>query len=146
MSIETGRALPAGRYGADNHTLTFPITSHAGAELFDYADRFMANDATAIDGILAFQDVHVRTADGRGGNAHQGLPRPDIGDGLFVQHDAAWFNEHGGMTAANGKLYRDGILSRGGTMDAHQMYLDFRGHEPSVEPLLEQRGLVPEKK
>jgi peptidyl-dipeptidase Dcp len=58
----------------------------------------------------------------------------------------AWFNEHGGMTAANGKLYRDGILSRGGTMDAHQMYVDFRGHEPSVEPLLEQRGLVPDKK
>jgi peptidyl-dipeptidase Dcp len=58
----------------------------------------------------------------------------------------AWFNEHGGMTAANGKLYRDGILSRGGTLDAHQMYVDFRGHEPSVEPLLEQRGLVPDKK
>jgi peptidyl-dipeptidase Dcp len=54
----------------------------------------------------------------------------------------AWFNEHGGMTAGNGKLYRDGVLSRGGTMDAHQMYLDFRGHEPGVEPLLKQRGLV----
>jgi peptidyl-dipeptidase Dcp len=46
------------------------------------------------------------------------------------------------MTAGNGKLYRDGVLSRGGTMDAHQMYLDFRGHEPGVEPLLKQRGLV----
>ncbi|MEO7251733.1 MAG: M3 family metallopeptidase, partial [Arenimonas sp.] len=33
----------------------------------------------------------------------------------------AWFNEHGGMNAANGKLYREGVLSRGGTMDAHQM-------------------------
>jgi peptidyl-dipeptidase Dcp len=54
----------------------------------------------------------------------------------------AWFNEHGGMTAANGKLYRDGILSRGGTVDAHQLYLNFRGHEPGVEPLLKQRGLV----
>ncbi len=58
----------------------------------------------------------------------------------------AWFNEHGGMTAANGKLYRDGVLSRGGTMDAHQLYLNFRGHEPGVSPLLEQRGLVPDKK
>ena len=54
----------------------------------------------------------------------------------------AWFNEHGGMTAANGKLFRDGVLSRGGTVDAHQLYLDFRGHEPSVEPLLKQRGLI----
>ena len=58
----------------------------------------------------------------------------------------AWFNEHGGMTAANGQLYRDGVLSRGGTMDAHTMYVNFRGHEPGVEPLLEQRGLVPDKK
>ncbi len=53
----------------------------------------------------------------------------------------AWFNEHGGMTPANGKKFRDGVLSRGGTKDAHQMYLDFRGKEPSVAPLLEHRGL-----
>ncbi len=54
----------------------------------------------------------------------------------------AWFNEHGGMTAENGKKYRDGILSRGGTEDAHKMYVDFRGKEPTVEPLLEHRGLT----
>jgi peptidyl-dipeptidase Dcp len=54
----------------------------------------------------------------------------------------AWFNEHGGMTRANGQLFRDGVLSRGGTMDAHQLYLNFRGREPSVEPLLKQRGLI----
>ena len=57
----------------------------------------------------------------------------------------AWFNEHGGMTAENGKKYRDGVLSRGGTVDAHKMYLDFRGKEPSVEPLLEHRGLAGKK-
>ena len=57
----------------------------------------------------------------------------------------AWFGEHGGMTAANGKKFRDGVLSRGGTVDAHQLYVDFRGHEPSVDPLLEHRGLAPGK-
>lgn len=54
----------------------------------------------------------------------------------------AWFNEHGGMTMANGRLYRDGILSRGGTVDAHQLYLRFRGQEASIEPLLKQRGFA----
>jgi peptidyl-dipeptidase Dcp len=54
----------------------------------------------------------------------------------------AWYNERGGMTSANGKLFRDGILSRGSTLDEHQLYLNFRGQEPSVEPLLKQRGLV----
>ena len=57
----------------------------------------------------------------------------------------AWFAEHGGMTAANGKRFRDGVLSRGGTEDAHQLYVEFRGHEPSVTPLLEHRGLAPTK-
>ncbi|MCA9602001.1 MAG: hypothetical protein KC417_08255, partial [Myxococcales bacterium] len=56
-----------------------------------------------------------------------------------------WFDAHGGMTAANGKLFRDGVLSRGGTRDAHELYLAFRGAEPSVEPLLVHRGLVAPK-
>ncbi|WP_414636602.1 M3 family metallopeptidase [Arenimonas sp.] len=58
----------------------------------------------------------------------------------------AWFQENGGMTAANGQRFRDGVLSRGGTEDAHTLYVKFRGGEPSVEPLLKQRGLVSEKK
>ncbi len=41
----------------------------------------------------------------------------------------------------NGKKYRDGVLSRGATKDAHQMYLDFRGKEPTADALLERRGL-----
>jgi peptidyl-dipeptidase Dcp len=53
----------------------------------------------------------------------------------------AWFVEHGGATRANGALFRDMILSRGGTGDAAAMYRAFRGRDPSIEPLLEQRGL-----
>jgi peptidyl-dipeptidase Dcp len=37
--------------------------------------------------------------------------------------------------------FRKRILERGGTVDAMQMYREFRGREPSVEPLLEKRGL-----
>jgi peptidyl-dipeptidase Dcp len=62
-----------------------------------------------------------------------------------LDHDAyAWFVEHGGMTRANGQIFRDKILSRGGTADAAQLYRDFRGRDPSVTPLLVQRGLKPE--
>jgi peptidyl-dipeptidase Dcp len=52
-----------------------------------------------------------------------------------------WFVENGGMTAANGKKFRDAILSRGGTVDAHKLYLDFRGKEPSPAGLIKKRGL-----
>ncbi|MDB4950627.1 MAG: Dipeptidyl carboxypeptidase Dcp [Gemmatimonadetes bacterium] len=53
----------------------------------------------------------------------------------------AWFTEHGGMTRANGQRFRDMILSRGGTQEAGAMYRAFRGRDPRVESLLEQRGL-----
>jgi len=47
----------------------------------------------------------------------------------------------GGLTAANGALYREKILSRGGTREAMQQYKDFRGQEPTVDALLVRRGL-----
>jgi peptidyl-dipeptidase Dcp len=53
----------------------------------------------------------------------------------------AWFTEHGGMTRANGQRFRDMILSRGSTAEAGALFRAFRGRDPSVEPLLEQRGL-----
>jgi len=58
----------------------------------------------------------------------------------------SWFTENGGMTRANGQRFRDMILSRGGTMELGAMFRAFRGRDPIVEPLLEQRGLKPAKK
>jgi peptidyl-dipeptidase Dcp len=54
----------------------------------------------------------------------------------------AWFTEHGGLTRANGQRFRDRILSRGGTEDVAALYRNFRGRDPKIEPLLEQRGLT----
>jgi peptidyl-dipeptidase Dcp len=34
------------------------------------------------------------------------------------------------------------LLSKGGTMDAMQMYRNFRGRDAKIEPLLERRGLT----
>ncbi len=53
----------------------------------------------------------------------------------------AWFKEHGGLTRENGQRFRNMILSRGGTEDAATMYRNWRGRDPSVDALLEQRGL-----
>jgi peptidyl-dipeptidase Dcp len=62
-----------------------------------------------------------------------------------LDHDAyAWFTEHGGLTRANGQRFRDLILSRGGTRDVAALYREFRGRDPSVEPLLVERGLKPD--
>jgi peptidyl-dipeptidase Dcp len=52
-----------------------------------------------------------------------------------------WFKENGGLTRKNGDHFRDTLLSRGGSVDAMQLFRDFRGRDPDVKPLLERRGL-----
>ncbi len=53
-----------------------------------------------------------------------------------------WFEDHGGLTRANGDRFRQMVLSRGNTEDLEQMYEAWRGKAPSVEPMLKDRGLV----
>jgi peptidyl-dipeptidase Dcp len=53
-----------------------------------------------------------------------------------------WFRDHGGLTRENGDRFRRMVLSRGGSEEAAPMYRAFRGRDPSVQPLLEQRGLT----
>ena len=52
-----------------------------------------------------------------------------------------WFKEHGGLTRENGQIFRDKILSRGNTEELGKLYRDFRGKDPSIEPMLKDRGL-----
>ena len=59
-----------------------------------------------------------------------------------LDHDAYyWFADHGGMTRENGERFREMILSQGNTADPAALYRDFAGDDPSVEPLLIERGL-----
>ena len=53
-----------------------------------------------------------------------------------------WFKENGGLQRKNGDRFRKMLLSRGGTMDAMQMFRAFRGRDAKIEPLLERRGLT----
>lgn len=52
-----------------------------------------------------------------------------------------WFKRSGGMTRENGQHFRDTLLSRGGSADALGLFVDFKGAEPDVTPLLIRRGL-----
>ncbi len=53
-----------------------------------------------------------------------------------------WFEENGGLTLANGDRFRRMILSRGNTEDLANLYKEWRGAEPSIEPMLKHRGLL----
>jgi len=54
-----------------------------------------------------------------------------------------WFKENGGLTRENGAHFRKTLLSKGGSKDAMQLFRDFAGSEPDIQPLLERRGLAP---
>jgi peptidyl-dipeptidase Dcp len=53
-----------------------------------------------------------------------------------------WFKANGGLTRANGDRFRSSLLSRGGSVDSMQMYSDFTGQKPDINPLLQRRGLA----
>ena len=53
-----------------------------------------------------------------------------------------WFEDHGGLTRANGNRFRQMVLSRGNTEDLQTMYTRWLGAEPTVGPLLKARGLT----
>jgi peptidyl-dipeptidase Dcp len=55
-----------------------------------------------------------------------------------------WFEDHGGLTRANGDRFRQMILSRGNTEELGKLYVDWSGKEPNIEPMLKFRGLLPE--
>ncbi|MBQ0225291.1 peptidyl-dipeptidase Dcp [Enterobacter ludwigii] len=52
-----------------------------------------------------------------------------------------WFVEQGGLTRENGQKFRDAILSRGNSTDLAELYRNWRGHDPRIEPMLDNRGL-----
>lgn len=51
------------------------------------------------------------------------------------------FLQNGIFDKATAQKFRENILSKGGTKDPMELYISFRGHEPSIEPLLERSGL-----
>jgi peptidyl-dipeptidase Dcp len=52
-----------------------------------------------------------------------------------------WFQDHGGLTRANGDRFRAMVLSRGNTEDLAKMYEKWLGSAPNIEPMLKYRGL-----
>ena len=52
-----------------------------------------------------------------------------------------WFKLNGGLTRKNGDRFRAALLSKGGSKDAIQLFIDFKGSEPNIQPLLDRKGL-----
>ena len=51
------------------------------------------------------------------------------------------FKEKGIFDPETAKSFKENVLERGGSADPMELYVKFRGHEPSVDALLRNRGL-----
>ncbi len=51
------------------------------------------------------------------------------------------FEEEGVFNRDTGRAFREAILARGGSQEPMQLFVDFRGREPSIDPLLRHLGL-----
>ena len=51
------------------------------------------------------------------------------------------FRENGIFDRQTAQLFRENILAKGGSEDPMKLYVQFRGAIPSIQPLLERRGL-----
>ncbi len=52
------------------------------------------------------------------------------------------FEESGVFDPSTARRFLDSILSRGGSRDALEAFIEFRGREPDIEPLLRQHGMA----
>jgi peptidyl-dipeptidase Dcp len=158
---ETGEPMPADLVERLKKTRTFDqgraLTEYVSAAVLDMAWHTLSA-GTRIDDVEAFERdaleraaMHVAAVPPR----YRSTYFAHIWDGGYeagyyaylwaevLDHDAyAWFQEHGGLTRANGQRFREMILSRGGTDDPAAMYRAFRGRDPRIEPLLAARGLT----
>jgi len=61
----------------------------------------------------------------------------------MLEADAfALFKETGVMNKETANRYLETILSKGGSVDAMEMFVNFRGREPKIDALLERDGLL----
>ncbi|MFZ5607305.1 MAG: M3 family metallopeptidase [Pseudomonadota bacterium] len=60
---------------------------------------------------------------------------------VLAANTSKWIREHGGLTRENGDRVREKVLAPGGEIAPDRLFPNLAGHEPTIEPLLEQRGL-----
>jgi oligopeptidase A len=51
--------------------------------------------------------------------------------------------EESDFSATTGQRFRETVLARGGSEEAMDLFIAFRGRRPSIEALLRHTGLVP---
>jgi peptidyl-dipeptidase Dcp len=126
--------LAASILDMDYHTITAPVS----IQLPDYEEQQMAKIGLIPSIISRYRSPYFQHifAGGYGAGYYS------YTWAAVLDNDAyECFREHGIFDPATATSFRTNILEKGNTADAMTLYTAFRGHEPSIEPLLKNRGL-----
>ena len=158
---QTGEPLPQALLDKKMASATFnegfATTEYLGAAMLDQylhqlpkdqlptADQIVATEAAALKSVgLDYAPVPPRYRTtyfshimGGYAAAYYAYIWSEVLDANTVEYIKA----NGGLKRENGDRLRSTLLSRGGAKDAKQLFVDFTGHEPRIEPLLKKRGL-----
>jgi peptidyl-dipeptidase Dcp len=128
--------LAASYLDMDWHALTEPKEQDA----VTFENAAMARIHMMPEIIVRYRSPYFSHIFGPGGGYSSGY-YSYIWAEVLVADAFQTFKEKGIFDQATAKSFRTNILERPGTEDAMTVYVRFRGHEPSVEPLLVKRGL-----
>jgi peptidyl-dipeptidase Dcp len=158
---ETGAAMPKELLdkvlASSKFNQGFATTEYLGAAMLDQSwHQIGADKVPAADGVMAFETAALKA------NGTDFAPVPPryrtpyfshimsgysagyyayIWSEVLDANTVEWFKRHGGLTRENGDRFREKLLSQGGSKDAMELFSDFAGHAPQIQPLLERRGL-----
>ena len=159
---ETGEPMPPELLervlAAEQFNQGFATTEYLAASLLDQAwHQLSADEVPDAEGVAAFEEAALAAA----GVALAAVPPryrstyfshiwssgyeagyySYIWSEVLDADSVEWFRENGGLARANGDHFRRTLLSRGGSRDALELFLEFRGRAPDIGPLLARRGL-----
>ncbi|MEJ7745374.1 MAG: M3 family metallopeptidase [Luteimonas sp.] len=161
---QTGEPMPKALLdkvlAASKFNQGFATTEYLGAAMLDQRWHQIPGDKIPdAAGVMAFEDAALKQ------NGTDYAPVPPryrtpyfshimggysagyyayIWSEILDANTTEWIKQNGGLTRANGDRFRQTLLSQGGNKDASQLFRDFAGKDPDIQPLLVKRGLVAE--
>ncbi|MGH8481956.1 MAG: M3 family metallopeptidase, partial [Nevskiaceae bacterium] len=163
---QTGEPMPQALVdkvkAAEQFNQGFATTEYLAASLLDQAYHQLPADKAGVKDVPAFEKAALQKAGALvrevptryrstyfnhifGGGYSAGY-YAYIWSEVLDADTVEWFKENGGLKRANGDAFRDKLLSKGGSVDAIELFKGFRGRDPDIGPLLERRGLKPAAK
>ena len=159
---ETGEPMPADLLdkvlATQQFNQGFATTEYLAASLLDMAwHQLTADEVPDAAGVEAFEAAALETA----GVALDTVPPryrstyfshiwssgysagyySYIWSEVLDADSVEWFKENGGLLRENGDHFRSTLLSKGGSVEALDLFRAFRGADPDIGPLLVRRGL-----